>query len=341
MEIGASGRTTLVWDGWDYLQSYAGSKPLDYHTVDGLILAQRMDEDYAEYLPDFLGTVAAYADESGSALAEARYKPYGLPLWSSGPVGDFAFGWVGQWGYRQSVEGIYVRRRHYLPWSQWGSADQLLHDVLKLSSGIISGHAYFGPLYQYALMNPVSFRDRTGLSAEPSANLDVSAGLDVCTTGLSIDFLLFTQPVNFSVRFCLHCYDTRCCPSGSAENCLEIVGSFGWSPSADILDLIDLNVGKTLEESRLAATMLSNVLFGYSQNIAGCLNASKVCRKRENTGDVSFCVRGCLVVSSLEWCISLFNGKQSVRNSYGWCAPFSLFVGLDASLMLCADRVRQ
>ncbi len=86
--------TTIVWD---YLQSYAGSKPLDYHTEEGLILAQRIDEDYAEYLPDFLGTVVAYADESGTALTEARYKPYGLLLWSDGPVEDFAFGWVGQW----------------------------------------------------------------------------------------------------------------------------------------------------------------------------------------------------------------------------------------------------
>ena len=126
VEIGASGRTTLVWDGWDYFQSYSGSKPLNYYTVDGLILAQRFDEEYAEYLPDFLGTVAAYADESGSALAEARYKPYGLPLWSDGPVEDFAFGWVGQWGYRRAVDGIYVRRREYLAaLSSWTTQDPL------------------------------------------------------------------------------------------------------------------------------------------------------------------------------------------------------------------------
>ncbi len=34
--------TTIVWD---YLQPYAGSKPLNYHTVDDLILAQQFDED--------------------------------------------------------------------------------------------------------------------------------------------------------------------------------------------------------------------------------------------------------------------------------------------------------
>jgi RHS repeat-associated protein len=94
-----------------------------YDTIDGRIRSESTGGTRTGYLPDALGSVTA-TTQAGAVVNTYRYKPYGTQLAKTGGAGDPKFLWIGQWGYRSSEPGCYVRMRHYsMNTGNWNSQD--------------------------------------------------------------------------------------------------------------------------------------------------------------------------------------------------------------------------
>ncbi len=343
VEIGASGRTTLVWDGWDYLQSYSGSKPLNYHTVDGLILAQRFDEEYAEYLPDFLGTVAAYADESGSPLAEARYKPYGLPLWSDGPVEDYAFGWVGQWGYRQAASSAlaYVRNNSvHRDLAVWSARDFVWPSI---------------PPYLYVLGRPVTLRDPYGLDPVedyfnnlfppnevpplPLVPPSRDEGLTSANcASIHIPVKLGPWEVTLNLQYCKSCYN--CCNHLTTCEYYSIGVCAG--ASLDLLEYI--KKAKDIAEDAKIIYVYIQAMIVDSPAIGGIGASEPTCRNVDRCPESDgprfrVCANACASFWSLSACATFGNGFQIIGDldtATGFCGFPSIEVCFDFVYRRCS-----
>lgn len=128
----------------------------------GEIVAETSGGNRLDYLTDALGSVTAKIDEAFVVVTTARYKPYGDLLTGS----SYKFGWVGSLGYRASVNGSYIRARHYFPGkSVWTSVDYLWPRQLA---------------YQYCLGDPVLLVDREGLSPVVTRKPFIAPGSVIC-----------------------------------------------------------------------------------------------------------------------------------------------------------------
>ena len=93
-----------------------------YFTVDGQITGESIGGTRLDYLTDALGSVTAKVNQLGTVVSLARYKPHGEKLAGL----DYTFGWIGSFGYRRTVEGHYIRRRHYVgSLASWTAVDKL------------------------------------------------------------------------------------------------------------------------------------------------------------------------------------------------------------------------
>ncbi|MBZ0213761.1 MAG: hypothetical protein K8H99_08185 [Nitrospirae bacterium] len=102
--------TTLVWDGWDYLQWRRPSGTHVFHTMNGEIVGKSVGGTVRDYLLDPLGSVVATLD-SGGLVDQFEYWPYG-ELVDDLPEGAPVFLWVGGLGYWfDTDERRYVRHR--------------------------------------------------------------------------------------------------------------------------------------------------------------------------------------------------------------------------------------
>ncbi len=102
--------TTIVWDGWDYLQWRRPSGTHVFHTMNGEIVGESVGGTVRDYLLDPLGSVVATLD-SGGIVDQFEYWPYG-ELVGDVPEGAPVFLWVGGLGYWfDTDERRYVRRR--------------------------------------------------------------------------------------------------------------------------------------------------------------------------------------------------------------------------------------
>jgi hypothetical protein len=102
--------TTLVWDGWDYLQWRRPSGTHVFHTMNGEIVGESVGGVVRDYLLDPLGSVVATLD-AGGLVDQFEYWPYG-ELVDDLPEGAPVFLWVGGLGYWfDTDERRYVRHR--------------------------------------------------------------------------------------------------------------------------------------------------------------------------------------------------------------------------------------
>ncbi len=102
--------TTIVWDGWDYLQWRRPSGTHVFHTMNGEIVGESVGGVVRDYLLDPLGSVVATLD-SGGIVDHFEYWPYG-ELVDDLPEGAPVFLWVGGLGYWfDADERRYVRHR--------------------------------------------------------------------------------------------------------------------------------------------------------------------------------------------------------------------------------------
>jgi len=102
--------TTIVWDGWDYLQWRRPSGTHVFHTMNGEIVGESVGGVVRDYLLDPLGSVVATLD-SGGLVDQFEYWPYG-ELVDDLPAGAPVFLWVGGLGYWfDTDERRYVRHR--------------------------------------------------------------------------------------------------------------------------------------------------------------------------------------------------------------------------------------
>ncbi len=102
--------TTLVWDGWDYLQWRRPSGTHVFHTMNGEIVGESVGGVVRDYLLDPLGSVVATLDSDG-LVDQFEYWPYG-ELVDDLPAGAPVFLWVGGLGYWfDTDERRYVRHR--------------------------------------------------------------------------------------------------------------------------------------------------------------------------------------------------------------------------------------
>jgi hypothetical protein len=145
--------TTLVWDGWDYLQWRRPSGTHVFHTMNGEIVGESVGGVVRDYLLDPLGSVVATLD-SGGIVDQFEYWPYGEPV-DDLPEGAPVFLWVGGLGYWfDADERRYVR--HRMLRTDLGSWMQL--DPLWPGSQLA---------YTYSRSSPVRFVDVSGLQANP------------------------------------------------------------------------------------------------------------------------------------------------------------------------------
>ncbi len=102
--------TTIVWDGWDYLQWRRPSGTHVFHAMNGEIVGESVGGTVRDYLLDPLGSVVATLDSSG-LVDQFEYWPYG-ELVDDLPEGAPVFLWVGGLGYWfDTDERRYVRHR--------------------------------------------------------------------------------------------------------------------------------------------------------------------------------------------------------------------------------------
>ncbi len=140
--------TTIVWDGWDYLQWRRPSGTHVFHTMNGEIVGESVGGTVRDYLLDPLGSVVATLD-SGGLVDQFEYWPYG-ELVAEIEEGTAPFLWVGGLGYfRDSDLRTYIRAREYR--QDLGSWMQL--DPLWPSERA----------FQYVRNRPIRFADPSGL----------------------------------------------------------------------------------------------------------------------------------------------------------------------------------
>jgi len=152
--------TTIVWDGWDYLQWRRPSGTHVFHTMNGEIVGESVGGTVRDYLLDPLGSVVATLD-SGGLVDQFEYWPYG-ELVDDLPAGAPVFLWVGGLGYWfDTDERRYVRHRMLrTDLGSWMQLDPLWPGTASLA---------------YAKHSPVSIGDPSGLlTCEECARLNVT-----------------------------------------------------------------------------------------------------------------------------------------------------------------------
>jgi len=168
--------TTIVWDGWDYLQWRRPSGTHVFHTMNGEIVGESVGGTVRDYLLDPLGSVVATLDGEG-IVDQFEYWPYG-ELVDELPEGAPVFLWVGGLGYWFDTDHRrYVR--HRMLRTDLGSWMQL--DPLWPQS----------PSTLYAADSPCSVSDLQGL-APPIAAVSIPHGV---LAGATIAFLMPPLPV--------------------------------------------------------------------------------------------------------------------------------------------------
>lgn len=119
-----------------------------FYSVRSRLLGERSASSRIDYLNDAMASVTATTNASGGVLNTYRLKPYGGLLSNTGAAANPRFNWAGQWGYRSSAPGSYVRARHYSEKiAAWTSKERALH----------------AERYTYCRNNPTTRIDRSGL----------------------------------------------------------------------------------------------------------------------------------------------------------------------------------
>ena len=140
--------TTIVWDGWDYLQWRRPSGTHVFHTMNGEIVGESVGGVVRDYLLDPLGSVVATLDSDG-LVDQFEYWPYG-ELVGDVPEGAPVFLWVGGLGY-------------------WFDADErryVRHRMLRTDLGSWMQLDPLWPVeaaFHYSGRRPVSISDKSGL----------------------------------------------------------------------------------------------------------------------------------------------------------------------------------
>jgi hypothetical protein len=152
--------TTLVWDGWDYLQWRRPSGTHVFHTMNGEIVGESVGGTVRDYLLDPLGSVVATLDADG-LVDQFEYWPYGESV-DDLPAGAPVFLWVGALGYWfDTDERRYVRHRMLrTDLGSWMQLDPLWPGTAS---------------WAYGKLSPVSMSDPSGLlTCEECARLNVT-----------------------------------------------------------------------------------------------------------------------------------------------------------------------
>ncbi|GMV87965.1 MAG: hypothetical protein AMXMBFR81_08960 [Chthonomonas sp.] len=180
--------TTLVWDGWDYLQWRRPSGTHVFHTMNGEIVGESVGGVVRDYLLDPLGSVVATLDAAG-LVDQFEYWPYG-ELVDDLPEGAPVFLWVGGLGYWfDTDERRYVRHRMLrADLGSWMQLDPLWNRA---------------PAFQYCSQTPAQVSDPTGLRAV------IEDGKAECDAG-AVDQLYWAQRLLCSEMF-----------TGPASKCIQ------------------------------------------------------------------------------------------------------------------------
>lgn len=137
------------------------------------------------YQSDGLGSAASLTDPSGALKATYAYDPWGKLTTPIDPLGTKnKFKFAGE-ALDANTGSYFMRARYYDPNSaRFTSRDPLL------ISRLIYPHS---SVYQYAYDNPLSFRDPTGLIAEPSQSNGSDSVLTLSLLGLQHNTTLNAQ----------------------------------------------------------------------------------------------------------------------------------------------------
>jgi RHS repeat-associated protein len=118
-----------------------------YTVVSGQILAQTRSGSRHTYVPDAAGSTRSLIDQSAAITDSITYWPYGEVASRTGTT-SLPFKFIGQAGYRQESNAIYVRARTFLASiGRWASVDPRWPSE---------------PSYSYAGSNPASWIDPSG-----------------------------------------------------------------------------------------------------------------------------------------------------------------------------------
>ena len=159
--------TTIVWDGWDYLQWRRPSETQVFHVLNGEIVGQNVGGVLRDFLLDPLGSVVATLDGDG-VVDQFDYWPYG-ELVDDLPEGAPVFLWVGGLGYWfDTDERRYVRHRMLrTDLGSWMQLDPLWPQQ---------------PSQRYTRSNPLSLSDPTGLALIHPMDLPIPGPPDTFPT---------------------------------------------------------------------------------------------------------------------------------------------------------------
>ena len=143
---------------------YDGAGNLQAHYVHGLGLASRVDatnqSDYYQF--DAVGNTAQLTGPDGTVLNSYSYLPFGESLGASESVAN-PFTFVGQLGVLREGNGLdFMRKRWYDPaQGRFTQADPI---------GLAGGTNF----YSYAVNNPVSFNDPSGLMSPLAVSVAIA-----------------------------------------------------------------------------------------------------------------------------------------------------------------------
>jgi len=160
--------TTIVWDGWDYLQCRRSSGTHVFHTINGEIVGESVGGTVRDYLLDPLGSVVATLDSDG-LVDQFEYWPYG-ELVDDLPEGAPVFLWIGGLGYWfDTDERRYVRHRMLrTDFGSWMQLDPLWNRTAA---------------YHYSHHAPHSSIDPTGLLPPRPLPTEPPVGSEGCGQG--------------------------------------------------------------------------------------------------------------------------------------------------------------
>ena len=141
----------------------------NYSTVNGMLIGETSTAPGArpvDYMTDALGSIIGTI-VNGTVQNTYRYAGYGQQVSKTGAGVDPKFLWAGEWGYRGTVELVYIRLRHFCPnYARWDSRDQ----IWPAESA-----------YMYGSANPTT-------NIDPSGLFDVDKSCKECKMNSSASF---------------------------------------------------------------------------------------------------------------------------------------------------------
>ncbi len=307
------GTTIFVWDPvFDCVTHELDENnnvKAEYHNEPqqfGGVLSQRRGTTTHYHHHDALGSTRFLTDSSGNVTDTYLHDAWGNAVASTGTTVN-PFRWVGKYGYYtdNSTGQVYVRARMYQPTTaQWASADPLLWLTEPTSISIQTLYAF-----AYALANPISRRDESGLFSRAIEVLvehvsSTGLGDTSCPTAASISWSFRPRSPNgwpcdglLAQLVDVTCQESKCADMNSKEDTRYIET---WSIRKGGIDVfkpkpsIHEATGKSFNDT--ARFMPDPKTWGYyMQTVQLCVFCNSINRK-DGTGNHPH-----LTASEIKW----------------------------------------